>query len=112
MQADLFQLAAPTYRAQPLTDTPRSRATDPEPSHIAAEKMLTTGALGRQQRIALDAVQRYPGHTAVELANLIGMDRYAISRRLPELMPVHVRRGKPRPCTINGRPQSTWWPIA
>ncbi len=97
---------------QPLTDTPRSRATDPETSHQSAEEVKASGRLRTQQLLALDAVQRYPGHTAVELANLIGMDRYAMSRRLPELIPVHVRRGKPRPCMINGRPQATWYPIA
>jgi predicted transcriptional regulator len=91
-----------------LADTPRSRHSDPDTSHQAAEQIRKSGALGRQQRAVLEAVRANPGKTAVELARLAGMDRYAVSRRLPELQPVYVRRGPPRDCTINGRPQSTW----
>ena len=93
-----------------LADTPRSRRSDPETSHQAADAIRRSGALGRQQRLVLEAVKANPGKTAVELARIAGLDRYAVSRRLPELQPVHVRRGPPRDCSINGRPQSTWWP--
>lgn len=93
-----------------LADLPRARRDDPDTSHQAAEAIRRSGELGRQQRAVLEAVKAYPGKTAVELARLAGMDRYAVSRRLPELQPVHVRRGPPRECTVNHRPQSTWWP--
>ena len=91
-----------------LADTPRSRNSDPDTSHQAAEQIRKSGVLGRQQRAVLEAVRANPGKTAVELARITGMCRFAISRRLPELQPVYVRRGPPRDCTINGRPQSTW----
>lgn len=94
-----------------LADTPRSRHSDPDPSHQAAEDIRKSGALNKQQHAVLDAVKAHPGKTAVELARLAGLDRYAVSRRLPELQPVHVRRGPPRDCSINGRPQSTWYPV-
>ena len=95
-----------------LADLPRSRRSDPETSHQAAEKIRRSGELGKQQRAVLEAVKAHPGKTAVELARMAGLDRYAVSRRLPELQPAHVRRGPPRDCTINRRPQSTWFPVA
>jgi hypothetical protein len=94
-----------------LTDTPRARRRDPQTSHQAAEGIRRSGELGKQQRAVLEAVRAHPGKTAVELAHLAGLDRYAVSRRLPELQPVHVRRGPPRDCTINRRPQSTWYVV-
>lgn len=93
---------------EPLTDTPRARNTDPESSHVAAQKIRAV--LGCQQSAVLAAVKQWPGMTAVELAHLGKMDRYAVSRRLPELCPVHVRRGDIRDCSVNARPQVTWWP--
>lgn len=96
---------------KPFTDTPRARKSDPETSHLAAEEIKRSGALGAQQARVLEAVRTYPGKTAVELAKLAGLDRYLVSRRLPELVPLWVRRGPPRDCTVNGRPQSTWFPV-
>jgi hypothetical protein len=47
----------------------------------------------------------------LELAKVSGLDRYLVSRRLPELVPVHVRRGKPRVCSVAGTPQTTWYTV-
>jgi hypothetical protein len=93
----------------PLTDTPRARRSDPETSHIAAERVRPK--LRKQQQAVLDALARWPGSTAVELAHETGLDRYLVSRRLPELVPVWVRRGKPRACTVAGTAQGTWYPV-
>ena len=90
----------------PYTDTPRARRSDPETSHLAAERIKPK--LRAQQQAVLDALAKWPGSTAVELAKVSGLDRYLVSRRLPELVPVHVRRGKPRVCTVAGTPQTTW----
>ena len=90
----------------PYTDTPRARNTDPATSHLAAERIRPK--LRAQQQAVLDALAKWPGSTAVELAKVSGLDRYLVSRRLPELVPVHVRRGKPRVCTVAGTPQTTW----
>lgn len=104
-----------------LADLPRARTTDPETSHVAAERIRETGQLRESQRVVLDAVTRWPGRTAVELGQLLdGVEcrkrarsatwwRFECSRRLPELVPVHVRRGKPRVCSVNGNPQTTWY---
>lgn len=101
-----------------LADLPRSRATDPDTSHYAAEKVRQTGELGRQQLAVLEAVKRWPGRTSAELGKLIAENahedatrwRYTVARRLPELAPVHVRRMKPRACEATGNPATTWWP--
>lgn len=110
-QADWLEATSRHATGEPLTDTPRARRSDPETSHQAAEALAKSGELGRQQLAVLQAVICWPGSTAVELSRQAQLDRYAVSRRLPELQPVHVRRGPPRRCTVNGRPQSTWWPV-
>ena len=93
----------------PYTDTPRARRSDPETSHLAAERIRPK--LRKQQQAVLDALARWPGSTAVELAHETGLDRYLVSRRLPELVPVYVRRGRPRECTVAHTAQSTWYPV-
>lgn len=110
-----------SIQADWLTDTPRSRATDPVTSHLAADKVRDSGTLGRQQAHVLDLVQAYPGHTSAELAQIDAKRsgkvwqelRPMFGRRLPELEPVHIRRcskGNERVCTVTGEPCVTWWP--
>jgi hypothetical protein len=106
----------------PLTDTPRARFSDPVTSHLAAERIKATGQLRESQILVRDAIRRWPGKTAVELGALMAGTvckgrprddrwwRYEVSRRAPEIAPVHVRRGKPRECTVAGTCQSTWYP--
>ena len=94
-----------------FVDTPRSRRADPETSHLAAERIKSSGALGHQQAAVLAAVRQWPGMTAVELAHLAKMDRYAVSRRTAELAGVKIRRGPVRVCTVNGTPMTTWAPL-
>ena len=106
-----------------LADLPRARSTDPETSHMAAEAVKESGQLRYTQRASLELVHRFPGRTAVELAQRAGglpdrrgrvrdvaWWRIELSRRLPELAPVHVKRGKPRVCSVNGNCQTTWYP--
>ena len=107
-----------------LVDTPRSRQHDPETSHVAADAVRRSGALRESQLIIRDAVHRWPGRTAVELAELLNGTpvreqtrpahwwRIEASRRLAELDPVHVRRGAPRTCSVAGTHQATWHPAA
>jgi len=102
-----------------LADTPRSRATDPDTSHQAADKVRRTGELGKQQLLVLDAVKRWPGRTSTEIGKLIADERgedayrwrYIAGRRLSELSPVHVRRGKPRSCEVTGNAALVWHPV-
>lgn len=105
--ADLF---APGP-VQPDVRTPAARSTDPESSHIAAESITKTGVRAHQQRQVLAALRQWPGSTSAELARHAHMDRYAVARRLPELVPLFAFRGATRACTTNGRPATTWWPL-
>ena len=79
-----------------LSSTPASRNTDP--------------ASSRQQRLVRALVRRYPGRTSRELALVGNIDRYVVARRLPEIEPVHVRKGDLRRCEVGGRNAATWWP--
>lgn len=105
------------------TDTPRSRRDDPETSHLAADEIKASGRLARQQAFVLESVRRFPGCTAIELAQK--MSDYDDSpegvlgwrffhdwtrRRLPELAPHKVTKGPIRKCTKSGRNAITWWP--
>ena len=108
MQGDLFTIR--TTRKRAYTETPRARNSDPAPSHAAAERLKKSGRLRAQQQTVLDALTRWPGSTAVELAKASGIDRYVVSRRLPELVPLWVHRGRPRVCTVAGTAQTTWYP--
>lgn len=105
----------------PLTDTPRARRTDPATSHQAADRIKDSGALGAQQHAVLALVRAYPGCTSAEIAMHYAIsrgdgpgawreDRPMTARRLPELSPVHVRKGEPRECTLTGSQCLTWWP--
>lgn len=102
-----------------LIDVPRAANADPETSHLAAARIRDSGALGRQQRIVLDAVKRWPGSTSAELADHITncQDgfyadwRSRTGRRLPELAKVHIRKGEPKVCRKTGVPCVTWWPL-
>lgn len=90
-----------------FTDTPRSRRDDPLTSHLAGEKAAEFA--GAHQRIIREAVMEFPGCTYLELAQLTGLERHAVGRRLKELEPHHIRRGEPRLC--KGRQMTTWWPL-
>lgn len=105
------------------TDTPRSRKTDPDTSHQAADQVRRSGQLRESQVLVLAAVRKWPGQTAVELAHRMDGTtcreiarpahwwRLEVSRRLPELVPLHVERGAARQCTRSGTPQTTWFPV-
>lgn len=109
--------------AQPdlFTDTPRARNSDPTTSHTAAARIKASGALGRQQALVRAYVEQFPGHTSAELARQMATSRgdgpggWAIyrpmlGRRLPELVPVHARKGEARICDVTGAESLTWWP--
>ena len=88
----------------------RARTTDPASSHLAAADVEASGAGARQARAVLAAVARWPGRTAREISDSTGLDRYAVSRRLPELEEAgEVRRGAMRRCQVGGRQSLTWW---
>lgn len=88
-----------------FTDTPRARRNDPETSHLAARRIKVSGKLANHQHLIKAAIRRRPGMTYTEIAEVTGLERHAVARRLKELEPVHARRGEAR-----GGMQ-TWWPV-
>ena len=49
----------------------------------------------------------------MKLAQVTGLDRYMLARRLPELLKTEqVWRGPAMPCPVSGRSACTWWPVA
>lgn len=89
-----------------------ARNTDPETSHEAARHMVDSGARRAQQQRVAAAVRKHPGLTSRELAEVAGMDRHMVARRLPELegdgIVVH---GAPRKCRISEMRCQTWLPV-
>jgi DNA-binding MarR family transcriptional regulator len=84
---------------------PNWRHGDPEGSEVAGKAVEKQGRAAKQRQRALRAVWEHPGHTSKELAALTGMDRYALARRLPELLRTGcVRRTEARECR--------WWGVA
>lgn len=92
-------------------ETPAARATDPAPSHEAADEITCNGRRAQQQHTVATVVWSYPGRTSAELARLCGLERHAVARRLPEVeLAGTVKRGEIRPCTVGGRRATTWEP--
>lgn len=90
-------------------ETPAARRTDPESSHLAAEHITASGMRFSQQKQVADAVGRHRGHTSQELAELTGLDRYMLARRLPECETAgRVRKGPMRTCSVTGRKAHVW----
>lgn len=94
----------------PDVRTPAARSTDPGTSHAAAESVTKSGVRAHQQRQVLAALREWPGCTSAELAQRANIDRYAVARRLPELVPTFAVQGPARRCAISGRPAVTWRP--
>lgn len=89
-----------------FADTPRARRNDPQTSHTAAERIRASGTLAAHQHQIRAAIRSRPGMTYTEIAEVTGLERHAVGRRLKELQPMHARPGEIR----NG--MRTWWPVS
>lgn len=97
-----------------MSDYLPARNTDPCTSHEAARAIIATGDRAHQQQLAYAAVRAFPGRTSLELSHLSGLDRYALARRLPELVERGlVTQGPKRRCTASARGLNavTWEPV-
>lgn len=120
MNAQLDWLTADRFAdlRRSIIDVPRAANADPSTSHLAAERIKASGALGEQQQRVLECAQAHPGCTSAELADFEARaDRgdYAylrtmFGRRLPEVALLHIRRGDARVCRKTGAKCVTWWP--
>jgi len=90
-----------------------ARSTDPSTSHEAANRVVASGKQRAQQATTESAVRRHPGLTSMKLAEVTGLDRYMLARRLPELAKEgRVWRGPKVLCPISETSACTWWPVA
>jgi len=99
-----------THQTPLFARTPASRSTDPATSYAAELELNRNGTRATQQAQVLAWVRLWPGLTSRELAARANCDRYIIARRLPELEPIHVRKGDARRCGITQRQAVTWYP--
>ncbi len=81
-----------TQQLSLLSKVPASRRTDNAASYRAEERQNKSGQRATDQHRCLEAVRQHPGCTSKELAEITGIDRYILARRLPDLHPVHVMR--------------------
>jgi hypothetical protein len=93
-------------------DRPLSHPNDPLTSFAAGERFEKSGRLRGQMLLVLLALRKWPGKTSAELAELAGLDRHAVARRLPNLAERNLaERGPERMCSICRCPCVTWRPL-
>ncbi|PHS70673.1 MAG: MarR family transcriptional regulator [Methylophaga sp.] len=88
--------------------TPHSRNSDPESSHLAGDAITKSGKRQRQIDLVVGLVQGNPNKTSAELAKVSGYDRAMIARRLPDAEGIYLKRAKIRICTENKTMAQTW----
>lgn len=85
--------------------TASARVSDSPASHAAARRIERTGTAQSHRAVILAAVRACPGRTSKQLAQLTGLERHEVARRLPELRSdgaVYVAQ--------IGEREMTWWP--
>ncbi len=89
---------------------PLAAARDPLSSHLAAAELIASGRRDSQKREILEWLRRQSQPvTSMEAAHAMGLDRYIVARRLPDL--AHdglVERGPMRECAVSLRQAITW----
>lgn len=97
----------------PVEVLARARVADPLSSVRAAREMSASGAAGTQAGWFFDAVTRWPGRTASELAEAScgRFDRVQANRRLADLeRKLLIRKTESRLSAVTGRLECTWSP--
>lgn len=93
-------------------DAPTAHRDDPLTSFDAGERFEKSGHLRGQMLLVLLALRKWPGRTSAELAQLAGLDRHAVARRLPNLASRGLaERGPERMCSVCRCPCVTWRPV-
>lgn len=88
---------------------PHSASKDPITSFAAGERMIKSGAKQTHAKQVFEALSRHGGLTAAELAEVIGMDRYEVQRRLADLKNTGLaEHGPERFCAVRKSLCVTW----
>lgn len=90
-------------------DQPLAHGSDPLTSFAAGERFERSGRLRGQILLVLLGLRKWSGKTSAELAQLTGLDRHAVARRLPNLASRGLaERGPERECRICKSKCVTW----
>lgn len=83
---------------------------DPHTSALAAAEITSSGQRTSEKRKVLEALRAEPLHiTSMELAKRLGVDRYMVAKRLPDLAcDGLVERCAARNCSVTKRKAITW----
>jgi hypothetical protein len=82
-------------------DRPLAHRADPPTSFAAGDRFKKSGRLRGQMLLVLLALRKWPGKTSAELAQLAGLERHAVARRLPNLAERGLaERGPERLCSV------------
>lgn len=68
-----------------LFDIPLAHRADPITSYEAADDVIESGELAKQEQEVYAALCNQPGRSSKELAKCLALDRYMVARRLPGL---------------------------
>jgi len=87
-----------------------SRTTDPGSSRKAAVALTESGRASDQRSVVYGALREHPGCTSAELAEAMGVDRFMVARRLPDLRRLEQAvNGPERTCNVNHTRAITWY---
>lgn len=112
----------PERREVEASRVPITHHADPRTSAKAERDITTSGALDGQVREVYEAVKRWPGRTARELAaHIDSLDHPTVAKRLSVIAEpvdgaaprkvVLLERGPVRACGVTGRVCVTWWQL-
>jgi hypothetical protein len=94
-----------------FTTWPLYRSTDPSTSRMAAEGMVGSGKIGKQEQIILDGIIHHPGLTAAELEGFINLRHSQIHKRMRGMVRKGlIVEGSQRLCKRHGTMAVTWNP--
>ena len=91
---------------------PSARNSDPITSHMADKEITLDGTKEKQLKQVYEAVKRFPGCTSREIANMAGLDRHLVGRRLSEHPKIkklmYGNEEAKRKCIFSGRMCCIW----
>ncbi len=88
---------------------PATRNTDPRTSFDAEKNHEQSGRRETHMEMVIRAVKNFPNKTAVEIAELVLLDRHETSRRLADAKNKGLlTASNPRKCSIKGTNMMCW----